>query len=151
MPSTGRFRLKVPVSVRWRDTDPMGHVNNAVYFTYFEVGRTEYLRAIGLRRTGDPFKDAPFILVSAACEYHAPVAYGERVVVQARVSRLGRKSFDFEYLVTAGRKRVATGRSVQVAYDYKTGVTREIPALFKRLIRRYEGAALGGVSHRTEG
>ena len=142
MPRRGKFRFSTTIEARWRDTDPMGHVNNAVYFTYFEVGRVGYLRAIGLRPTGDPGRDYSFILVSAACEYLAPVKYGEKVTICVRVSRLGKKSFDVEYLLTHGRKKIATGRTVQVAYDYCKGETRNIPSNFRRAIRRYEGAAL---------
>lgn len=138
-----RFRCSTVLEVRWRDTDPMGHVNNAVYFTYLEMGRVAYLRAIGERTTGLPAKDFKFILVSAACEYRAPVSYGRKVRVAVRVSRLGTKSFDFEYRLTSGGKTIATGRTVQVAYDYAKGVTVPIQQSFVRRVRRYEGAALG--------
>lgn len=144
MPQKGRFRCATTIEVRWRDTDPMGHVNNAVYFTYFEVGRVAYMRAIGERFAGPPAKDFRFILVSAACEYLAPVGYGRKVTIAVRVSRMGTKSFDIEYRLTSGGKPIATGRTVQVAYDYDRGVSVPLDPAFRRRVRRYEGAALDG-------
>lgn len=143
MPRKARFKFSTTLEVRWRDTDPMGHVNNAVYFTYFEVGRMGYLRAIGEPITGAPAKDFRFILMSAACEYLAPVSYGRKVIVAVRVSRIGTKSFDVEYRLSSGGKTIATGRTVQVAYDYARGATISVPDSFRRRVRRYEGAALG--------
>ena len=143
MPRHGRFRFSMPLEVRWRDTDPMGHVNNAVYLTYFEVGRMGYVRAIGEPIVGDATRDFRFILVSAAVEYRAPVSYGKKVTVSVRVSRLGTKSFDVEYRLASGGRTIATGRTVQVAYDYARSVSIPVPASFRRRVRRYEGAALG--------
>jgi acyl-CoA thioester hydrolase len=137
-PKKDRFKFRMPIDVRWRDADPMGHVNNAVYFTFFEAGRGGYLRALKLPVSGDRFRDFPFVLVSASCEYLAPATYGERLTLRVRVSRLGTKSFDFEYLLTRGGKSIATGRSVQVAYDYRRKRTIAIPVPLARCIRRYE-------------
>jgi acyl-CoA thioester hydrolase len=105
------------VDVRFRDLDGMGHVNHAVYLTYFEAARLGYYAALTGRTT---IGQVNMILVEVAASYHAPATFGERLEVGVRVSRIGTKSFDMEYLIVrpADGRRIASGRSVQVMYDY---------------------------------
>ncbi len=128
------FRYKVEVEVRFRDLDPMNHVNNAVYFTYFEIARIAYYGE--LTGATDP-RELDTILAEATCTYRSPAVYGERLDVWVRAASLGRSSSVFEYRIveqTTGRL-VATGRSVQVMYDYAAGrpvpITPELRARFE--------------------
>src|SRR5512138_653716 len=116
----------VELPVRFRDCDAMGHVNNAVYLTYFEVARGELWR-----RLADPWKpgDFPFILAEVTVSFRSPARYGETLRVSIGVDKLGTKSWLFTYRIdeaSSGRE-VASGRSVQVYYDYATGSTLPIP------------------------
>ena len=128
------FRYKVEVEVRFRDLDAMNHVNNAVYFTYFEIARIAYYGE--LTGATDP-RELDTILAEATCTYRSPAVYGERLDVWVRAASLGRSSSVFEYRIveqTTGRL-VATGRSVQVMYDYVAGrpvpITPELRARFE--------------------
>jgi acyl-CoA thioester hydrolase len=120
----------------------MGHANNAVYFTYFEMARTAYVRALGLRFNGGSFQKAfPFILAEIGCSCMSAVEITDLLKVHTRIARMGRKSFEFDYLITSATdgRNVAAGRSVQVYYDYETGQTLPIPDDFAKLIEEYEG------------
>jgi len=133
------FRFHCPVEVRFRDCDPMGHVNNAVYLTYLEVARFAYWGEVG---GGRWWGDVGFIVARVEIDYTSPVKQGDVVDVRLGVTSFGRTSFVFEYeLVDQAGGLVATARSVQVMYDYST--SRPVPVLeeFKQRVLAYEGAA----------
>ena len=131
------FRFSTQLEVRWRDLDALGHVNNAVYFTYLEQARFRYLREIGL--LGDTPESIRFVLAEAACTYRSPLRLGERVTVWVRTSALGNSSFVFEYRVEGEDGRLAaTARTVQVCYDYRAGRSTPLPEEWRRRIIAYE-------------
>jgi len=110
--------------VRFRDLDGMGHVNNAVFFTYMESARIAYLEALG---AGSNPQEG-LILARIEVDFRSPISLGERVEVGVRPSRLGTKSFELEYEVRADGRLAAEARSVLVGYDYARGESVEIPA-----------------------
>ncbi len=132
------FRMRVPIPVRFRDLDSLGHVNNAVYFTYCEVARNMYWKKLfGLRR----LTDVNFILAHAELDYRAQANGDNDVVVGIRTSFIGNTSFGFEYaVVEEGGVLLAEGRSVQVTFDYKANTKVAVPASVRDQILEYEGA-----------
>ena len=132
------FRLWVPLKPRFRDTDAMGHLNNAVYVTYFEVARGEYWRAL-TRETN--YQRVPFILAHTTIDFRSPAFVHESLEVGIRVVRLGTKSFDCGYrIVEAGSRRlVCEGKSVQVIYDYGKNESYALPVALRASIRAFEG------------
>jgi acyl-CoA thioester hydrolase len=116
--------VRVPLQIRWRDLDALGHVNNAVYLTYFEQARMGYIGAIAGdmalvdSRTPLP-RDFQFILAEVTCHYRSPATLEDRLMVEIWVSKVGRKSFVFEYRLTDERsgRLVAEGSSTQVWYS----------------------------------
>jgi acyl-CoA thioester hydrolase len=99
------------VSVRWRDTDALGHVNNAVYLTYLEEARDAfYLSALG-----DPI----YVVVRLEIDFRAEVRHADRAVrVQIAVERLGTTSLTTrEILRTADGEVAAEARVTTVRWD----------------------------------
>jgi len=143
LPEPSDFRHRTDVEIRFRDLDAMGHVNNAVYFTYFEVARTGYARALGLvpAAGADPAVAFPFILAGISCRFLSPAVFGESLGVHVRCVRIGRRSYELEYLATeaASGRAVAFGRSAQVQYDYAAGKTCPVPESFRSAVERLEG------------
>jgi acyl-CoA thioester hydrolase len=129
------YELRLPVT--FRDIDVLGHINNAVYVTWFEAARTSYLMELcSLKR----LEDLPVILAETTCRYIAQGEWGETVVIGCGVSRWGSKSFDLAYRVATTTGRVlAAGRSVQVYYDYETRQTVAIPQQFRTLVAGRQG------------
>ena len=114
------YAISACIDVRWRDVDALGHVNNAVYFTYMEVARSTYLdKLLGPHQA----QDIPILLASARCDFRAQVTHGEQVEVGIRVGSVGNTSFDFEYEMRSCRdgRLVAQGGSAQVLYDQGAG------------------------------
>ncbi|MBN1956036.1 MAG: acyl-CoA thioesterase [Anaerolineae bacterium] len=140
----GQFRFATAVEVRWRDLDALGHVNNAVYMTYLEKARVDYLRELGLVTFAPG--EIGLILAEVTCTYRAPISLGEAVTVCVRVSELRRSSFIFEYRMEGeGGRLVATAHTVQVCYDYQLGRSMPIPDHWRETIVEYEP----GLQNRT--
>ncbi len=133
-----RFRVIVPIQVRFRDLDAMGHVNNAVYLSYLEMGRVAYYKA--LTGAADP-QNFNFILAHAEIDFRSPIHLNEEILVGVSIVHIGRKSFHFAYEIREAKtgRLVAEARSVQAMYDYQRNTTMLIPDEFRRLITEFEG------------
>jgi acyl-CoA thioester hydrolase len=131
------LKYSCPVEVRFRDCDPMGHANNAVYLTYLEVARFAYWRDVcGGRGWGD----IKFIMARVEVDYKAPVEQGDVLDVRLGITSFGRTSFVFEYELQNQHGRVvATARTVQVMYDYATNTPVPVLEGFKARVFAYEG------------
>src|SRR5438128_9579551 len=103
-------------SVRFRDLDPMGHVNNAVFLTYIEQARVAFLAQVG---AVTELGDMNMVVARVEIDFKAPVRLGQEVEISVRASRFGTKSFDFDYELRVDGELVAQAKSVQVAYDYE--------------------------------
>lgn len=104
----------------------MGHVNNVRYLGYFENARTEHLYSI----VGEWRKETlGFILAHAEIDFKSPAAYRDELEVKISISSVGNTSWIYEYLVTNVRdkKTHATGKTVQVFYDYEQKKSVPIP------------------------
>jgi acyl-CoA thioester hydrolase len=132
------FRFCTSLEVRFADLDAFGHVNHAKYFTFMEQGRFQYFDALGLWNTSRPFHELGIIIAEAHCSYKKPVLLGERVDVSVRVSRMGNKSFEIEYLLSVEGDEVALGRTTQVAYDYQSEKSIAVPSEWRAKIAEFE-------------
>ena len=110
--------------VRFRDLDPMGHVNNAVFLTYVESARVAFLEHLGAATT---LEEMAIIVARAEIDFRAPVRFGDEVEVTVRATRFGGKSFDLEHELRVGDTVVAEAKTVLVTYDYAKHEPVEIP------------------------
>jgi acyl-CoA thioester hydrolase len=128
-----RFRFRHVEVVRFRDLDSLGHVNNAVYLTYFESARIAYWLHT-TKRTGLGALD--MILARAEIDFRSPLAYGESVEISVGATSLGRSSFVLESDMheRASGRLVAGSRKVLVYFDYAAGKSAPIPDGLRALI-----------------
>lgn len=135
------FNFVAPIEVRFRDLDSLGHVNNAVFVTYLETARVKYMLEVA---GAESLRDLNIILAEVTCSYQSPAYYGEILEVGVRIAGIGNKSFVMEYRIEEQetRRLVATGTSVQVAYDYETQKSMPVPADFVTRAEAVEGRAL---------
>ena len=124
----------VPVEIRFKDIDGLGHVNNAVYLTFLENARMRFFTEEG-GSTSE--RDFPFILAHAAIDYKAPLRMGANPLVKMWTARIGGKSWDFDYEIKDARTSIvyATGKTVQVAYDYKLEKSDMLEGPLKDLVK----------------
>jgi acyl-CoA thioester hydrolase len=138
---TGPFTVEHVLHPRFRDTDAMGHINNAVYVTYLEVARQEYWRAF--TQTHD-YRRVPFILAHVTIDFRSEALVNEVLLLGIRCAWIGGRSFAFEYVIqerTSGR-RVVDATTVQVCYDYDTKQTQSVPDALRRGLETFEGRSL---------
>src|SRR5690349_13279502 len=134
------YRFSKRIEVQFRDCDPLGHVNNAVYVTYFEVARFAYC--------GDALAFTPdmatgplsFIIARVECNFRSQARLFDLLEVRIRLADIGRSSFTFEYEIVQVRddRVVADGRSVQVMYDYTRQQSVPVPDDFRTRAERFE-------------
>jgi acyl-CoA thioester hydrolase len=125
------------IEVIFRDVDSFGHVNNAVYFTYLETIRTKYFRELKARSGID---EMDMIVAKATCNYKSPAYIAEQLDISLGITRFGKKSFDCMYIVNTDKgRKIASAKTIQVAYDYNTKTTIMIPEQFKQAVIEYQG------------
>jgi YbgC/YbaW family acyl-CoA thioester hydrolase len=122
------------LTVRFRDCDAMGHVNHAVYFTYFEQCRLTCWREL----TGSPHPHTRVILAHAACDYRSQAVFGDELEVRMAVGDVGRSSFALRYRIVrvADERLVAEGTTVMVSYDYEAGQSIPLPEATRAVLAR---------------
>lgn len=132
------FPVSLNIEVAWGDMDAFGHVNNTVYFRYFESTRIAYMRTVE-----DSIEEAiefhP-VVASTRCDYLSPVVFPDTLSGQARVSRLGNSSFTMEYeLVSLAQgKVVARGEATIVNLDVASGKSRALPQALRDKVEALE-------------
>ncbi len=117
--------IKIPVA--WGEQDLFGHVNNIVYFRYFESVRMHFLDRIGVLRSHRE-KGIGVILASTTCDFKKPVEWPQQLIARTGCDHVGNTSFTMQYEITDEvGDVVAKGSSVQVMYDYNRGSKITIP------------------------
>ncbi|HVM17377.1 MAG TPA: thioesterase family protein [Gaiellaceae bacterium] len=118
-------------TVRFRDLDAMGHVNNAVYLTYLEQARLTYLQSLGLVRGA---ASPEMILARVEVDFRDQIAPGDEVEIGVRAARVGTKSFELEHRLEVRGRHVADARSVLVSYDYDRQESVPVPETWRRAL-----------------
>ena len=123
-----RFPFAIVEDLIWRDMDAFQHVNNAVYFRYFEDVRMAFFSRAGITAHMERTGVGP-ILASTRCDFRAPLTFPGRVRVGAAIVDLRAKRFTMEYAVHGESSGVlaAEGEALLVYYDYRAGRSCEIP------------------------
>ena len=116
------------IEVRFRDCDPLGHVNNAAYLTYLEQARLFYWRSMWGFGSAAAAALPGVIMARAEIDYKRPAKYGQVLDVRLSLSGVGRTSFTYDYdIVDESGATVALARTVQVMYDYAAARPVPIP------------------------
>jgi acyl-CoA thioester hydrolase len=129
------YPYTVSISVSFRDLDALGHVNNAVYLTYFEQARIGYgLQLVG----GTDVADLKFILAEATISYLRPAHFSDELLVGVRVGGIGTKSFVMDYGIHRRKdgELIARCRTVQVWYNYHLRRSEPVPESFRAAVAR---------------
>jgi acyl-CoA thioester hydrolase len=130
--------FKSSIKVRFRDIDGMGHVNNAVFFTYFAEGRLALFQNISV---DSDFSTFSFILAHISCDYLRPVTLNTQPSLEIWVKEIGIKSFGLGYkLVDSLDASIvyAAGESVQVCFDYINNKPIAVSAALKQKLIEYQ-------------
>lgn len=120
--------VTIEEKIRWGDMDALGHVNNTVFFRFCESARIAYFEAVKLNDHQSKASDGPG-MVACNLNFRRQLKYPGRVSIQAKTSKIGRKSFTLEYLLRdcADQEIVADGSSVLVWVDYENAKAMPLP------------------------
>jgi acyl-CoA thioester hydrolase len=129
-----RNAFTLAVDVRYRDLDPFGHVNNAVYLSYLEAARIAYWMDLTGSRD---VRRLDMILARVEVDYRSPVYYGERLQVAVWCSSIGQTSFVLESRITEQKSErlVAESKKVLVYFDHAAGKPKALPPEIRERLR----------------
>lgn len=124
----------IKIQVRFSDIDVMGHVNNAVYLSYFEIARVIFFSKL-LGENWNWKKDG-VLLRKNEVEYIKPVHLNEVPEIFIYTKKLGTKSFTLEYDLVVNNEIRTTGSSVLVTFDSELNTSKEIPIKMKEVLKQ---------------
>ncbi|MFI3297052.1 MAG: thioesterase family protein [bacterium] len=132
------MKHSIPIQLRFNDTDALGHINNSTYFSFYDLGKSEYFRAI--HGTNYFSEEIDIVVAHAEVDFIEPVFLTDDIAVQTRVARMGNKSFTLEQQIidtkSGGIKCKCT--TIMVGYDFKTKATKIISEHWRRAAAKYE-------------
>jgi acyl-CoA thioester hydrolase len=122
------------IQTRWNDNDVYGHVNNVLFYAYFDTVINRFLIGEGGL---DPRRgEAIGVCVESQCRYLASIAFPEPIEAGLRVGDLGKSSVRYEIGIFKGEKLCALGAFVHVFVDRTTRKPRDIPAPIRKALER---------------
>ena len=132
------YKFSLPIAIRFSDIDAVGHVNNAVYLTYFEDTRFHYWKDT----IGWDFNKCGIIVGRSEINYLKQVTLFDKVTCYVRVVRIGNSSFDVMHILIRatpnGEEIVTVGKTVCVAYDYSVSKPVRIPPHARNKMIEYD-------------
>lgn len=136
------FNHELSLQLRFNDIDSLGHVNNSVYFNFFDLGKVRYFEEV--RNENIDWRKADIVVANINANFLAPVFLNEPIAVQTTVTEIGNKSFQvLQQIINASTRQVkCVCATVMVGFDIKTNTAKEISAEWKEAICRYEGRDL---------
>jgi len=132
----GDFPHQLPIATRWSDNDAYGHLNNVVYYAYFDTVVNQYLISQGVL---DVEESAVIgLVVETGCRYFASAAFPEPLVAGLRVVRLGNSSVRYEIALFSegGERAIAQGFFVHVYVDRATRRPMPLPAALRGALQK---------------
>jgi acyl-CoA thioester hydrolase len=125
--NTKNYKYKTVIPIRFSDMDAFGHVNNAVYLTYFEIARSNYWKEIIHWNWGEN----GIILGRSEINYLKPITLHDEIACYVRTTRIGNSSFDVMHVLVKitpdGEEICTTGKTVCICYDYNANKSVSIP------------------------
>lgn len=132
------FKHNTPIQLRFNDFDVLGHVNNSIYLSFYDLGKTEYFTKVIPEMING--REVGVVIVNINVSFLLPVYPQENVAVQTAVVEIGDKSFKlFQQLIDVETNEVkCICQTVMVGFDAKTKSTKSIPQSWRDAIARFE-------------
>jgi len=143
--SLAGFPVVIDIPVAWGEMDSLRHVNNIVYFRYFESARIAYFEKLRFWEFMNQTGVGP-ILASIQCKFKIPLAYPDTVSVGTRIPTIEQDRFVMEYRAVSHKSQAiaAEGEGVVVSYNYREGKKTPLPEEMKQRILALEESVTKG-------
>ena len=136
IPGRSDYKFFYPINTRWSDNDVYGHVNNVIYYSYFDTAANRYL----IEEGGLDITDGEIVgfVVNSGCEYHSPISYPEPIEAGLRVERLGNSSVRYGIAIfkQGAEDAVAHGHFVHVFVNRQANKSVSIPDNLRQALER---------------
>lgn len=144
-----RFNHSMPAQIRFSDVDQLGHVNNSVYFSLYDLAKTTYIRTV---LGYIDLSKLAIVVANINANFLAPVFFTDNLEIRTAVIHLGHKSFTLlQQAVTTDTNEVKCEcRTVMVGYNVQEMAPAEIPTHYKEAICAFEGRTLEELSKGVE-
>lgn len=141
VPDIKLFNHRMEAQLRFNDIDILGHLNNTVYFSLYDMGKARYLEATGLRARGMSRPDT--VIADIHCAYLQPIHFDDKIEVLTRCSHIGEKSYTLEQMLVDDHGVVrSVCRTVMVYVDVEAGHAAPLPPGHIEKIERFEAKHL---------
>ncbi|WEM44284.1 thioesterase family protein (plasmid) [Photobacterium sp. DA100] len=130
------YPIVTEIPVAWGEMDALNHVNNVVYFRYFETARLDYFAGIGLMEEMQATQTGP-VLSETSSRYRRPVTYPDKLLVGSRISELTGDSFVMEYKIVSQQQGAVTtsGTAKVVMFNFKQQKRASLsPSLVEKIV-----------------
>jgi len=132
------FHHVLPLQIRFNDVDKFGHVNNTVYFQFYDTAKTDYIASVC---NGVDWERLAIVVVKIEAEFVAQIKANNHIVCRTRVAKIGNKSFHLEQEVFDIDTLEVKSRclSIMVLYDLEHQQTIPVPDEWRHAISIYDG------------
>ena len=132
------YRHVLPLQIRFNDVDKFGHVNNTVYFQFYDTAKTDYIATVC---KGVDWERQAIVVVKIEAEFLAQIKGNDHIAGRTRIVKIGNKSFHLEQDVIDSDTQEVKSRclSVMVLYDLERQQTIPLPDEWRKAISNYEG------------
>lgn len=136
----GEFKKWISVPTRFRDLDPMNHVNSTIYFVYFEMARIEYFKDIGIAQMRDTGKSG-IPVVSQTCNYRQQIFHPSTLDIGVRCAELGESTVHLAYEIYLHDTDtlVADGVTISTCVDLTVPKAIPLPGELRQAFQDFEG------------
>lgn len=133
-----QYKHSVPVQLRFNDIDSLGHVNNSIYFSFYDLGKIRYFSTV--RPEMKEIRDIDLVVANVNANFLMPIFLQENVSVQTTTVSIGNKSVKLAQQIVNDRGDIkAVCETILVGFDFKSGETKLISDEWRRAIEAYEG------------
>ncbi len=136
IPNREDYKVFYPINTRWSDNDIYGHVNNVMYYSYFDTAANRYL----IEEGGLDISDGSIVgyVVNSGCQYHSPITYPETIEAGLRVDRLGSSSVQYGIAIfrQGQQQAAANGHFVHVFVEREENRSVAIPEKLREALQR---------------
>ena len=136
------FHHSYPLQLRFNDIDSLGHVNNSVYFTFYDLGKSRYFETV--KKQSIDWRKADVVIANVNTDFLSPIYSYEQVAVETCCVEIGNRSFKLMQRIVNTTTGEVKGicRTIMVGFDVEAGVSAPISDEWKDAIRQFEGSDL---------
>lgn len=132
VPPLSEFFHSIDVQIRFNDVDILGHLNNTVYFSFFDTGKAYFFEKALNRKM--EWRKVECVIANIDCAYHSPIYFGEQIEVLTRCCHVGEKSFVLQQVIVekSTREVKAAANTVMVSINPDTKESVEVPHHYRK-------------------